>query len=168
MMCKPEKRLSGRLIVWALIVANVALPVSYIFFRYSLKGKGESILQPIFNQNRQQTFHSDSTMAIEKPNPRYLFIGGLQRSCTTVVTEALGNLPGYSQLKMSNMPKLDMETKRPWELGMGKLDNKAEFFGNSGGLEARMNKSSFSRILLFSSCQPNVNLTVFASLALQH
>jgi len=68
----------------------------------------------------------------------YVFVAGLQRSMTTTVTEALGDsIKGSSLMKISNMEKAELMSKKSWELGMGKLSDEDInlFFKNSGGLE---------------------------------
>ena len=68
----------------------------------------------------------------------YVFVGGLQRSMTTTVTEALGDsIKGSSLMKISNMKEAELMSKKSWELGMGKLSDEDInlFFKNSGGLE---------------------------------
>jgi hypothetical protein len=71
----------------------------------------------------------------KKTRHKYLFVGGLQRSMTSSVTESLGSIDGYTQMELSNMPKSDLVDKKPWELGMGKLKDEGHFFRNRGGVE---------------------------------
>ena len=104
----------------------------------------------------------DSTKAVSvvgsssKPQFTYVFVGGLQRSMTTTVTEALGDsIEGSSFMKVSNMEKAELMNKKSWELGMGKLSeqNINLFFKNSGGLE--VSNFMFYVYIIFVSLTPH-------------
>lgn len=98
------------------IIAIVTMMIcSFILWR-DINNKGDELLN-------KQTRH------------KYLFVGGLQRSMTSSITESLGSIAGYTQMELSNMPKSDLMDKKPWEIGMGKLKDENYFFRNSGGVE---------------------------------
>jgi len=106
--------------------------------------KGQKKKQHTKAQKNVKAKDLDSTKAVSaglsssKPQFTYVFVGGLQRSMTTTVTEALGDsIEGSSLMKISNMEKAELMSKKSWELGMGKLSDEDInlFFKNSGGLE---------------------------------
>lgn len=98
------------------IIAIVTMMICYFMSWRDINNKGDELI------NKQMRH-------------KYLFVGGLQRSMTSSVTESLGSIAGYTQMELSNMPKSDLMDKKPWELGMGKLKNENYFFRNSGGVE---------------------------------